>query len=38
MPVEMQNIVGKELSAVREAVRDIKTGSTHLASPSRFGT
>ena len=38
MPVEMKNIVGKELSAVREAVRDSETGSAHLASPSRFGT
>ena len=31
-------MLGKALSAVREAIRDKETGSAHLASPSWFRT
>ena len=36
MPVERKNWLGEALSAVREAIRDNKTGSAHPASPGRF--
>ena len=38
MPGERKNLLGEELSAVREAIRDNETGSAHPASPSRFRT
>ena len=36
MPGERNNELGEALSAVRDAIRDLETGSAHPASSSRF--
>ena len=38
MPVERKTLLGEPRSAVREAVRNSKTGSAHAATPCRFRT